>query len=438
MWSACQTNDTPIWAVFSTQCQAYSKLLFMCPHPLSAATWPSVNCQPTWKILFGCTIFSWKFLQKVFPKELLPNSIFHFIYIAFPTLFTPPTSSTSISSTLHTSSTFPISLILSTTSPTSSTSISSTLHTSSTSSATIPINFTYVTYINYIICNNSNQFHLRHIHQLHQLQLQVFSEYIFLTRLLILFDQWTPLDHAFVHALHCVAIYANWAKGPKLCYAMPSANSQKQPCIYCYGTGVNVSHPASKLSIDKRRQTQIVNFPSNPSDILVLSQSKGPWIIATILCVIHLSPRCQRTRVQFRRSGSPIDTSGLHIGRSQPHHTSTNRRFRWNRMCRVRGCNNWVHVLWFLFPFSCISQHFCFFYILSTTQAPCRALSLEKGLRTCPTKSQFHVSSGKSDQLQFKALWSARGTASATKTSKEEQKQLPQCHHANFHSHHVR
>ena len=155
----------------------------------------------------------------------------------------------------------------------------------------------------------------------------------------------------------CVAIYANWAKGPKLCYAMPSANSQKQPCIYCYGIGVNVSHPASKLSIDKRRQTQIVNFPSNPSDILVLSQGKGPWIIATILCVIHLSPRCQRTRVQFRRSGSPIDTSGLHIGRSQPHHTSTNRRFRWNRMCRVRGCNNWVHFLWFFFPFSCISQH---------------------------------------------------------------------------------
>ena len=34
-----------------------------------------------------------------FPKELLPNSIFRFIYTTFPTSFTSPTSSTSTSST---------------------------------------------------------------------------------------------------------------------------------------------------------------------------------------------------------------------------------------------------------------------------------------------------------------------------------------------------
>jgi hypothetical protein len=39
-----------------------------------------------------------KLLRRVFPKELLPNSTFHFIYTAFPTSFPSPTSFSSTTS----------------------------------------------------------------------------------------------------------------------------------------------------------------------------------------------------------------------------------------------------------------------------------------------------------------------------------------------------
>ena len=80
-----------------------------------------------------------KFRRRVFPKKLLPNSTFHFIYITPPESFTSPTSSTSTSSTLHTS-------------PASPTSIST--------------NLTYITQITHIIYINFNQFHLHDIHYL--------------------------------------------------------------------------------------------------------------------------------------------------------------------------------------------------------------------------------------------------------------------------------
>lgn len=61
-------------------------------------------------------------------------------------------------------------------------------------------------------------------------------------------------------------------------------------------------------------------------------------------------------------------------------------------------------------------------YTLSTSQAPRGALSFEKIWRICLAKGQFHVSHGKPDQWQCKALWSTGRIPSATKTTKEEKK----------------
>ena len=91
----------------------------------------------------GSICFCPKLLRNVFPKELVPRSTFHFIYITSPTSFMPSKSISSPSpptSLLH-----PLHHLY-----TSSTSISSTSHASSTSSTSTSTNFIYITYIIYI------------------------------------------------------------------------------------------------------------------------------------------------------------------------------------------------------------------------------------------------------------------------------------------------
>ena len=102
-------------------------------------------------------MFPPKLLRNVFPKELVPRSTSHFIYITSPTSFT---SSKSISSpSPPTSLLHPLHHLY-----TSSTSISSTSHTSNTSSTSTSINY---------------KLHLHHIiHHLHQLHLQALNVYI--------------------------------------------------------------------------------------------------------------------------------------------------------------------------------------------------------------------------------------------------------------------
>ena len=103
---------------------------------------------------FICLLLYSPLLQTVFPKTLLPNSTFHFMYITPPTSLASPTSSASTSSTStpssHTSSTSPTSLAISVTSPTWT---SPTSHTSSTFTSSTPISFNSI-YITYIIHSN--------------------------------------------------------------------------------------------------------------------------------------------------------------------------------------------------------------------------------------------------------------------------------------------
>ena len=210
------------------------------------------------------------------------------------------------------------------------------------------------------------------------------------------------------------------------------------------------------------------NFPSNQWGILVMPLGKGPWILSP-LYASFIPLKSHSTSVQLRPSGSAVDTSSFHLARSQFRHVRPQvvrselarqhwclssvgsadgasrvadqshwvdlhrhdhlYQLRWSRMCRARGFRPFplLLVLHFLlrFPTS-------YFYTLSTTQAPCSALSLEKTWRTCRINLVLQVE----NQTDCKAKRCDQQGAQHMPSKHQRQKRNSR-RHANFHSHHV-